>query len=225
MANWTVGKIIGAQLAALACAAVAPAPAGALGACDAQKRLHPEHRRGAGRPALALGDSVMLGAAPALAQAGFEVDARGCRQMKAGIAVLAHRRRAHRLPRVVVVALGTNLDVTRGDIRRALRVLGRQRLLILVTPNEDGGGGGSDAAVIRRAGRRHRARLAVADWVRASAGHDGWTGGDGIHLGPAGIRAFVRVLRPYVHARPHQPLRCRWRALMLRARRPGASGG
>jgi len=181
----------------------------AVGACDAQKRLRPTHRV-PGRPApLALGNSVMLGAAVALARAGFEVDARGCRQMGAGIDILAQRRRAGTLPPVVVVALGTNGEITSGDVRRALRVVGPRRLLVLVTPRELGGGSGADAAVVRAAGRRHPGRVRVADWVRYSAGRGSWFGGDGIHLGPAAAAGMVRMLRPYLRARTPFPAPCR----------------
>src|SRR3954469_18284747 len=77
IANWTVGKII------VLVVALQAAPAHAVGACDAQKQL--DARRIPGmprqRPPFAIGDSVMLGAADALAHAGIKVDARGCRQM------------------------------------------------------------------------------------------------------------------------------------------------
>jgi hypothetical protein len=185
----------------VACSAGLLAPA-AASACNAQKHLAAHRKPAHGRAPLALGDSVMLGAADRLARAGFEVDARGCRQMAAGLDILRERRRTGSLPRVVIVALGTNWIVTRTDVRRALAILGRRRLLVLVTPRELGGGSSSDADVIRAAGRRHPRRIAVADWVRASAGHGSWFGGDGIHLGPAGVTGMVRLLRPYLRAKP-----------------------
>src|SRR4051794_5220752 len=95
IANWTVGKII------VVLVALQAAPAHAIGACDAQKQLDARNIAGMpkGRPPFALGDSVMLGAAEALAHAGIKVDARGCRQMSAGLDILARRKRKHRLPR------------------------------------------------------------------------------------------------------------------------------
>src|SRR4051812_6072242 len=148
IANSTVGKIILAQLFLLVWAA----PAVAIGPCEAQAQLPPaHHKRGTGRAPLAIGDSVMLGAAPALAQAGFRVDARGCRQMDAGLDILAARKRRHRLAQTVVIALGTNWVITRANLARAFRIVGLKRRLILVTPREVGGGGGADAARIRRA--------------------------------------------------------------------------
>ena len=62
---------------------------------------------------------------------------RGCRQMSEGLGVL--RARAGSLPRFVVVGLGTNWTVTLDQIRQALRIVGRERVLGLVTPREVGG--------------------------------------------------------------------------------------
>jgi hypothetical protein len=114
--------------------------------------------------------------------------------MGEGLRVIRARRRAGRLPPFVVIALGTNLNITPAQIRAALGIVGRKRLLGLVTPREDGGGSGSDAAVVRRAGRRYRGRVLVLDWVAFSAGRGGWFGGDGIHLGPGGAAGLGRLL-------------------------------
>jgi hypothetical protein len=143
---------------------------------------------------LAIGDSVLLGALDEVSAAGFEIDTRGCRQMGEGLRVMAARRRAGRLPRFVVVALGTNLNITSGEISAALRIMGKRRVLGLVTPREEGGGSGSDAAVVRQAGRRHRGRVVVLDWVAYSSGRGGWFAGDGIHLGPGGAAGLASLL-------------------------------
>src|SRR4051812_3063468 len=89
--NSTVGKIIRSQSRRSTVPTVAAtlalwllSPGVAFG-CDAQKHVQARHLHGHGRAPLALGDSVMLGAADRLAAAGFEVDARGCRQMGAGL--------------------------------------------------------------------------------------------------------------------------------------------
>jgi hypothetical protein len=134
----------------------------------------------------------MLGAAQQLRRGGFEIDVRGCRQMTEGLGVLAARRRAGTLPDVVVVALGTNWTVTIGQIRSALRILGPQRVLGLVTPPEVGGVTSSDQAAMRAAGRRWKLRVKVLDWVARSAGHS-WTW-DGMHLTPEGAAAYARLL-------------------------------
>ena len=169
----------------------ATAPA-ADAACGGAQHFSPTKLRQPGAPPLAVGDSVMLGAASRLQAAGFELDVRGCRQMSEGIGVLAARRRAGSLPNVVVVALGTNWTVTTSQVRTALRVLGPNRVLGLVTPPEVGGVASSDQAVMRAAGRRWRLRVKVLDWVAHSAGR-AWTW-DGMHLTPGGAAAYARLL-------------------------------
>jgi len=169
--------------------------AGAAHACGDVKHAAASKRSGGARAPLVIGDSVLLGAVRQVAAAGLEVDTRGCRQMGEGLKLIAKRRRAHTLPGVVVLALGTNGSIRLRDIRAALRSIGRERVLGLVTPRELGGGSGADARVIRAAGRRFGRRVLVLDWVRFSRGHGGWFAGDGIHLGAAGAAGMARLLR------------------------------
>jgi hypothetical protein len=168
------------------------AAAPAQGACGGVEHFWPSKPHRPGRPPLAIGDSVMLGAVRELTAAGFEVDVHGCRQMREGLGVLATRRSAGSLPDVVVIALGTNWTISTSEIRSALRILGPTRVLGMVTPREAGGGASSDQTVIRAAGKRWPRRVKVLDWVAYSAGHD-WTW-DGMHLKPEGAAAFARLL-------------------------------
>ncbi len=170
------------------------APAQSHAACGQVEAGGPT-RSGPSPPPLAVGDSVMLGAFRGLRASGFEVNARVCRQMGEGLDLLAARERAGTLPDVVVVALGTNWVVTAADIRRALRIAGPGRVLGLVTPRETGGAASADQSRIRAAGRRWPTRVKVLDWVRYSAPHGSWFGGDGLHLTAAGAAGFTRLLR------------------------------
>jgi hypothetical protein len=140
---------------------------------------------------LVLGDSVMIFAVPPLARRGFDADARGCRQVPEAMAILRARKRAHTLPHLVVLALGTNGYVTRAEIHAALHLLGRHRVLAMVTPREVGGGSGSDAVNIRAAVRRHPQRMRLIDWVTYSRRHGIASSGDGIHLTPAEARVYA----------------------------------
>jgi hypothetical protein len=184
--------LITAIAALLAWLAVA-APAAA---CDASRHARAAHGGPSGRAPLIVGDSVLLGAVPQVARAGFEVDAKGCRRIDQGIALLRRRRHAGSLPGFVVLALGTNASVTSADIRHALAIVGRDRVLGLVTPRETGGVSGADARAVRAAGRRWPNRVRVIDWVDYSAGHSSWFAGDGIHLGAGGASGMARLLRP-----------------------------
>src|ERR687891_408862 len=137
--------------------------------------------------ALAVGDSVMLGAVPQLRRAGFEVNARGCRQMSQGVELLASLRGS--LPDVVVVALGYNWTITIEEIRRALIILGPGRVLGMVTPR---GEYASARAAIHAAGPPLAGPVQVLRWAARSTGKP-WTW-DGLHLTPSGARGFARLL-------------------------------
>jgi hypothetical protein len=168
-------------------AAVALAVPAAAAACGASQHHAPVANDRPGPAPLAVGDSVMLGAVPELRRAGFEVNARGCRQMSEGIELLASRRGS--LPDVVVVALGYNWTISIEEIRRALIILGARRVLGMVTPR---GEYASARAAIHAAGRRWPARVKVLRWAARSRGKP-WTW-DGLHLTPAGARGFARLL-------------------------------
>jgi hypothetical protein len=168
-------------------AAVTFAVPAAAAACGASQQHGPVANDRPGPAPLAVGDSVMLGAVPELRRAGFEVNARGCRQMSEGVELLAGRRGS--LPDRVVVALGYNWTITIEEIRRALIILGPRRVLGMVTPR---GEYATARAAIHAAGRRWPARVQVLRWAARSSGKP-WTW-DGLHLTPAGARGFARLL-------------------------------
>jgi hypothetical protein len=179
---------LGAVLAFGACAIAASS----AHACDAGRHVQAAHAgQSTGRAPLALGDSTMIFAAPVLGRLGVEADARGCRGFAAGVDLLASRRRGGTLPRVVVLALGANGSTNRRLIGRALRAVGRRRILALVTPRNQRGG----AAAMRRAARRFPDRVLLIDWVRYSARHEGWFGEDDLHVGQPGANGFARLIR------------------------------
>lgn len=165
----------------------------AAGACDARKvaRPHGDRSRTVRAP-LIVGDSTMLLAAPYLGARGIEADARGCRALSKGVSVLAARKRAGTLPGVAVLALGSNGEIRARQINRALRIIGRTRILGLVTPARVGSG---SARAMRIAARRRPDRVVLIDWMRYSRGRGGIFAGDGLHVGDRGARVFAAFVR------------------------------
>ena len=156
---------VGASLAcALASALATPPPAHA--ACGKTERFAAKKDLGPGRAPLAVGDSVLLGAAEEAAAIGYDVDVRICRATSEGLDVIKARKRRNRLPHLTVVALGANSDFTTADVRTALRILGPDRMLGLVTPREVRGMSTGDAKTMRAAARRWPNRIALIDWVK-----------------------------------------------------------
>lgn len=179
------------MLAAALLAVGAPA---AVAACGSVKAAKSKRNLVRGPEPFAIGDSVMLAAVSPLARAGFNVNAQGCRQWRQGHAILSRKKRQGRLPRLVVMALGTNARLTRRDIGRTRRLIGPKRVLGLVTPREPGGYT-TGARRIRAAVRAHPRNLKLLDWVRFSRGHGSWFAGDGIHLTSTGVTNYVRCFR------------------------------
>jgi hypothetical protein len=167
-------------------------PAAAEAGCGGVQAAASKRNLAKGPEPLAIGDSVMLLAVKRLARAGFDVNAQGCRQWSRGHAILRRKKRRGKLPRLVVMALGTNWHITRDEIGRTRRMLGRKRVLAIVTPREPAG---NDPKRIRAAARAHPRRIKLLDWVRFSRGHRGWFGGDGIHLTYTGVKKYVRYVR------------------------------
>jgi hypothetical protein len=155
------------------------------------------HRPPAGAPIgtapLALGDSVMLGAAKALSQTGFEVDARCARNPAEGLSILRQRKRRNTLPEIVVMALGTNIAISSRDIRSMLRAVGRRRTLMLVTSFREWHP--FHTKPMRRVARRHPKRVKLIDWSARATGNRQWFWSDGTHLRPDGIRVYTRMLK------------------------------
>jgi hypothetical protein len=169
------------------------APPAAEGACGGVQAAQSKRNTARGPEPLAIGDSVMLLAVKRLARAGFDVNAQGCRSWRQGHAIIRRKKRRHRLPRLVVMALGTNWAISRRRIGRTRRLIGRRHRLAIVTPREPGHTG--DAKRIRAAARAHPRRIKLLDWVRFSRGHGHWFGGDGIHLTYTGVTNYVRLIR------------------------------
>ena len=184
-----LAPIVGATLLLVALPATAHAGCGYVQSAGAKKNVSK------GPPPVAIGDSVMLLAVDPLARQGFNVNARGCRQWHEGEAIIRRKKRLHRLPRLVVMALGTNWYITRDDIGHTRRMIGKHHVLAIVTPREPNGIYSGDAHRVRAAGRAHPHRIKVLDWVRYSRGQGGWFGPDGIHLTYTGVTNYVRFIR------------------------------
>ena len=130
-------------------------------ACGGVEQEKPRKNVGVGRAPIAVGDSPMLLALARLADSGYRANARGCRQYREGLALIRDLRRRDKLPRLVVIALGSNGTITKGNIHDALDIVGKKRTLGLVTPRETGGGAGHDAARPRRGAQAREADQAA----------------------------------------------------------------
>jgi hypothetical protein len=147
---------------------------------------------------LVVGDSVTVPAGDYLGQMGFAVDAVACRTFDQGLGVMAGRR----LPDLVVIALGSNADVSAAELDRALELVGPFARLVLVLPKALGGGPDRDGRIMREFESAHPDQVSVLDWPAHSAGHDDWFAPDGLHLTTPGAQAFAGLIGEAVQFGP-----------------------
>ena len=184
-----------AGLGVLAALATLLACASSAYACDEAAHAQAAHGGAAGGTApLVIGDSTMIFATPVLGGLGLEADAHGCRPFGEGVRMLAARKADGTLPRVAVLALGANGGASASSIRAALGIMGRDRVLGLVTPRNLAGA----ASAMRAAAARYPGRVRLIDWVAFSAGHDGWFAGDGLHVTHEGASAYAHLIKDAV---------------------------
>jgi hypothetical protein len=142
--------------------------------------------------ALAVGDSVMLGASASVQQAipGIAVDAAVSRQFTTGTDILRSVRDGGQLPGTVVVHLGTNGPID-GDSCDALMDVLAGRRVVLVTLHVPRSWEAGNNAVLRECAFRHGA--GIADWS-SIAGGAGFLAGDGYHLDTEGAQAYAGLI-------------------------------
>jgi hypothetical protein len=143
----------------------------------------------------AFGDSVLLGAAPALAQSlpGVSVDAVEGRQARVVFADIDARRQAGTLGPVVVIHAGDNGIISQSDLVGLLRRLAGARRIVLLTDRVPRDWQDPNNAVI--AASAHSAgNVVLLDWYKISAKHPEWFYPDGLHLRPNGAAAYATLV-------------------------------
>ena len=144
---------------------------------------------------LAVGDSILVDVAPALAEAlgRVEIDATVGRQVDEGIAVLEARRDAGRLPDVVVVNLGVNGPLYKAQFERAMAALAAVDTVVWVnvTVPRDWEGH-TNEVLARNVPRYPNARL--VDWHGVSAGRRDLFWEDGYHPRPEGATLYANLV-------------------------------
>ncbi len=147
----------------------------------------------AGERAYAIGDSVMLGAAPELQRLGITVDAVVSRQFVTGISIVQSLNAAGQLPSTVIVGLGTNGPFTAGQFDEMMQALHGVHLVYFITVKEPRFWEGQvNAALHAGVARWPNARL--IDWYTAASAHPSWIYSDGIHLNPSGAVGYGQLI-------------------------------
>jgi peptidoglycan/LPS O-acetylase OafA/YrhL/lysophospholipase L1-like esterase len=145
---------------------------------------------------VAIGDSVMLGAAGALSErfgGDIIVDAKVSRQFTEGTAILQTLKDQSRLPQVVVVHLGSNGTIGAASFEAMMQVLADVPVVVFVNVRNYRSWEGSVNATIGSAPSRYP-NVQTVDWHGFSAGKTDWFYKDGIHLRPVGAAQFAELV-------------------------------
>jgi hypothetical protein len=147
----------------------------------------------------AVGDSVMLAAAPALQAAlpGIYIDAAVSRQMNAGLAEVRMIAAAGGLRRVVLVGLGTDGAVTASQINGLRSVIGPDRWLVLVNTYAARPWEQEVNAAMAKAARLDP-RVLMVNWFSAIASHTNLLRPDQVRPRPPGASLYARVVKAVV---------------------------
>ncbi len=156
-----------------------------------------------GLPPVAIGDSTMILPIPNLDAVGYSVNARGCRGFRESINIAARLKRKHKLPHLVMINAYGNGGVNPRLITEALKVLGKKRVLGLITAyNADTGKPPApDTDILFKSARQYPRRIFVLDWVAYSRPHHtaepkagAWFLPDLFHPNFTGADAFAQFL-------------------------------
>ncbi len=167
-------------------AATAPTAAGRPSAVGSLRAEGPRGR-------LIVGDSVTVAIAPWMRSRGFGVHAQVSRQFSTAPGIVGGF--GSRLPRNVIIALGTNGTVSLSACQRVVRTAGRNRRVFLVTLRVPRSWEAGNLRTLRSCNRSFaKKRVKMINWYGYSAGHPEWFGGDGVHMTASGQRAYRRLI-------------------------------
>jgi peptidoglycan/LPS O-acetylase OafA/YrhL len=149
----------------------------------------------------AVGDSIMVASAAALAAAmpGIFIDAQVGSQMQSGVAVIQRLAAAGALRHIVIIGLGTNGDVTASQIRQLRQAIGPNRDLVLVNTFGPMPWEREDNTLLDAAARQG-GHTELANWNQAIAADPSLLWPDGIHPQPSGAKLYARVVLAAVRA-------------------------
>ena len=153
----------------------------------------------AGTGVTAIGDSVMLGAAPQLQAVlpGASVDAVEGRQASDAFSLVDSLLTAGHLGTTLVLHVGTNGTIDARALGTLLDKLG-DRKVVLLNVHVPRPWQGLDNTILAEAAHAHPTVIFI-DWNASATAHPAWFWDDGIHLRPAGAQAYAYLITAALH--------------------------
>lgn len=143
---------------------------------------------------LAVGDSVMLGAARKMTSFGLTVDAAKNRQVLDALQIFNYYKSTNELGNNVVIHLGTNGTTRTSTFESILKPLsGVQRVLVLTTHVPGREYEAINNKIINALPLTHP-NVTILDWDALATPHKDWFASDGIHLNALGQDNYIQLI-------------------------------
>lgn len=143
---------------------------------------------------LAIGDSVMLGAAPEMSKYGITVDAKKSRPFKAALEIVNYVKSIGALGDEVVIHLGTNSGTTSDTMDAIFTALsGVKKVVVLTNAVPDHKWEEENNSLIRALPDKFP-NVSVLDWKLLVDPNPDWVYDDGTHLRPRGQIAYTEAV-------------------------------
>jgi peptidoglycan/LPS O-acetylase OafA/YrhL len=143
---------------------------------------------------LAIGDSVMLGAAPEMTKYGVTVDAQKSRPFKAALPIVNYVKSINALGSAVVIHLGTNSGTSQETIDSIVSVLADVPLVLVLTNSVPGKNWEESNNRLIRALPERFPNVQIIDWKKYATEHPKWLYDDLTHLRPLGQRKYTALV-------------------------------
>jgi peptidoglycan/LPS O-acetylase OafA/YrhL len=160
------------------------------------RMLPPPPPGSAGSDIDAVGDSVMLAAAPELQQTfpGISIDAVVSRQMRTLPDIVSALLASHELRGTLLVGLGTNGSISAATLEQVHQLLGDRRQMVVVTVQAPRGWTPGVNQILSTYAAEYD-NVELADWADAIAPHISILAADHIHPGAAGGRIYAEAVK------------------------------
>jgi peptidoglycan/LPS O-acetylase OafA/YrhL len=155
---------------------------------------------------LAIGDSVMIGAAAQMQESipGLAIDAAQGRQSWSAVEILRPYVVAGRVRGTVVIHLGNNYTFTPQQVEGIMQVLAGARNVIFVNVKVPRSWEAATNEALAAAPGLYTG-VALVDWHAASVNHPEYFWEDGMHLRPEGAAVYARLIAAAVEAGAANP--------------------
>jgi peptidoglycan/LPS O-acetylase OafA/YrhL len=143
---------------------------------------------------LAIGDSVMLGAARELSSRGATVDAMKSRSVRQALEIVNYLKSVRRLGSIVVIHLGTNSTTATETLDEIMTSLSDTPLVLFLTVHVPSEPRQSINNRLINALPQRYANVKVLDWYAIAEQYPEYLYGDDTHLRPAGARFYADII-------------------------------